>query len=85
MSPRGRTVWLDLIERRPTTVVVPSTDASIAALRPRWTLIEQHSALALASQPALDLANDKARTLALAAQVGIRTQVRHRGEPPRVP
>ena len=64
---------LDLIERRPTTVVVPSTDASIAALRPRRTLIEQRSALALASEPALDLANDKARTLALAAQVGIRT------------
>jgi predicted ATP-grasp superfamily ATP-dependent carboligase len=64
---------LDLIERRPTTVVVPSTDASIAALRPRRTLIEERSALALASEPALDLANDKARTLALAREVGIRT------------
>jgi len=64
---------LDLIERRPTTVVVPSTDASIAALRPRRTLIEQRSALVLAWEPTLDLANDKARTLALAAQVGIRT------------
>jgi len=64
---------VDLIEQRQTTAVVPRTDASIPALRPRWTLIEQRSVRGLASEPALDLANEKARTLALAVEIGIRT------------
>jgi predicted ATP-grasp superfamily ATP-dependent carboligase len=52
-------------------MVVPCHDGSIAALRPRRHLIEQKTALALASEAALDLAIDKRRTVTLARQLGI--------------
>ena len=64
---------LELLERRPASVVIPAMDASIAALRPRRERIEKEAALALASEAALDVANDKVRTMALADQLGFRT------------
>lgn len=53
-------------------VVLPAGDASIAALAPhRRRLAELGCALAIASDAALEIANDKARTLEVAAQLGI--------------
>jgi predicted ATP-grasp superfamily ATP-dependent carboligase len=63
---------LDLVRAYPTRVVIPSTDGSIAALRPWRSCFEEQAApLALASEAALDVANDKQRTLAEAAELGI--------------
>jgi predicted ATP-grasp superfamily ATP-dependent carboligase len=63
---------IDLASARPTRVVIPSMDGSVAALRPWRTCFAQHGvALALASEAALDAANDKERTLASAAELGI--------------
>lgn len=63
---------LNLVLERPTRVVIPSMDGSIAALR-RWRshFERRDVALALASDSALDTANDKQRTLAVAAGLGI--------------
>jgi predicted ATP-grasp superfamily ATP-dependent carboligase len=52
-------------------VLVPLHDGSIHSLRQRRTEVEQHVALALASEKALDVAVTKAKTLALAAQLGV--------------
>ena len=53
-------------------VVIPSMDGSIAALRPWRSSFERHNvALALASEAAFDVANDKQRTLAVADELGI--------------
>ena len=63
---------LDLVRAHPTRVLIPSGDGSIAALRPWRSCFEDQSAvLALASEAALDVANDKQRTLAAAAELGI--------------
>ena len=63
---------LDLVRAHPTRVLIPSGDGSIAALRPWRSHFErQAAALALASEAALDVANDKQRTLAAAAELGI--------------
>jgi predicted ATP-grasp superfamily ATP-dependent carboligase len=63
---------LDLVRAHPTRVLIPSGDGSIAALRPWRSCFErQAAALALASEAALDVANDKRRTLAAAAELGI--------------
>ena len=53
-------------------VVIPSMDGSIAALRPwRSSFERQDVALALASEAAFDVANDKRRTLEVADELGI--------------
>src|ERR1700722_1867949 len=63
---------IDLASAYPTRVVIPSMDGSIAALRPWRSCFEQYGiGLALASEQALDAANDKNQTLALAAELGI--------------
>ncbi len=63
---------IDLASALPTRVVIPSMDGSIAALRSWRSCFEQHDiALALASEAALDAANDKKQTLAAAAELGI--------------
>jgi predicted ATP-grasp superfamily ATP-dependent carboligase len=63
---------IDLASAQPTRVVIPSMDGSVAALRSWRSCFEQHGvALALASEAALDAANDKKRTLASAAELGI--------------
>jgi hypothetical protein len=63
---------IDLVSASPTRAVIPSMDGSIAALRPWRSCFEQHGVgLALSSEQALDAANDKNQTLALAAELGI--------------
>jgi predicted ATP-grasp superfamily ATP-dependent carboligase len=63
---------IDLACAHPARVVIPSMDGSVAALRSWRSCFEQHGiALALASEAALDAANDKKRTLASAAELGI--------------
>ena len=52
-------------------VLLPLHDGSIHALRRRRTQVEQHVALALAAEGALDVAATKVKTLALASQLGI--------------
>ena len=65
-------VLLDLVRTHPTRVLIPTMDGSIAALRPwRASFERQGVSLALASDAALDLANDKQRTLAAAAELRI--------------
>jgi predicted ATP-grasp superfamily ATP-dependent carboligase len=63
---------LDIVGAQPTRVLIPSMDGSIAALRPWRSSFERHDvALALASDGALDVANDKQRTLAVADELRI--------------
>ncbi len=63
---------IDLAVAQSTRVVIPSMDGSVAALRSWRSCFEQHGvALALASEAALDAANDKKSTLAFAAELGI--------------
>ena len=65
-------VLLDLVRAHGTRVLIPSMDGSIAALRPWRSSFEREGvALALASEAALDVANDKQRTLAAANELGI--------------
>ncbi len=65
-------VLLDLVRAQPTRVLIPTMDGSIAALRPWRSAFErQDVVLALASEAALEVANDKQRTLATAAELGI--------------
>lgn len=67
----GQTL-LDLVREYPTRVIVPSMDGSITALRPwRSSFERENVALAMASDEALEVANNKQRTLALAASLGI--------------
>ena len=63
---------LDLVRVNRTRVLIPSMDGSIAALRPWRSSFEREGvALALASEAAFDVANDKQRTLAAADELGI--------------
>jgi predicted ATP-grasp superfamily ATP-dependent carboligase len=55
----------------PADLIVPCHDGSISAIRARRREIERHTAVALASEAALDIAVSKARTLALARELGI--------------
>jgi predicted ATP-grasp superfamily ATP-dependent carboligase len=65
-------VLLDLVRDRPTRVLIPGGDGSIAALRPWRRRFEREGvAVALASEAALEVANDKYRTLAAATGLGI--------------
>jgi predicted ATP-grasp superfamily ATP-dependent carboligase len=62
---------LDMVKRHPVSVIFPASDQSIASLRPWRAQIERHARLALASEPALDIAVDKSQTLRLAGELGI--------------
>ena len=63
---------LDIVGQGSTRVLIPCMDGSIAALRPwRQSFEQQGVAVALASEAALDTANDKQSTLAVAAEHGI--------------
>ena len=63
---------LDLVGQQSTRVPIPCMDGSIAALRTWRQSFEHHGvAVALASEAALDTANDKQSTLAVAAEHGI--------------
>lgn len=62
---------LGLIDRHRVDMVLPCHDGSIEALRTRRSDIERKTALALASNRALDLAIDKRLTMGLARQLGL--------------
>ena len=63
---------LELVAHHPTRVLIPVMDGSIAALRPwRRRFENENVAVALASEGALNIANDKERTLALAQMLDI--------------
>lgn len=63
---------LAFVQQQRTTVVIPASDGSVAALRPwRDRLAAAGAQLALASEAALTVADDKARTLSLCTELGI--------------
>jgi predicted ATP-grasp superfamily ATP-dependent carboligase len=65
---------VEFVRANPTRVVLPTGDASIAALMPlRNQLATLGCVLAIASDAALEIANDKDRTLEIAAKLGIET------------
>lgn len=65
---------LEILAERPARVLLPSMDGSIAAIRPHRSSFEElNVALALASESALEVANDKGRTLEVANILGIPT------------
>jgi predicted ATP-grasp superfamily ATP-dependent carboligase len=62
----------DFVRAHPTRVVLPASDGAIAALIPvREQLAELGCLLALGSNAALEVANDKDRTLETASKLGI--------------
>lgn len=66
------TAVMEFVREHPTRVIIPGGDPTIAALIPRRDqLAELGSALALAPTYALEVANDKARTLEIARELGI--------------
>lgn len=63
---------VDFVRQHPTRVVLPAIDGSIAAVRPlRSQLAALGCVLALTTEDALAVANDKDRTLELAETLGI--------------
>jgi predicted ATP-grasp superfamily ATP-dependent carboligase len=63
---------IEFVRQHPTRVILPTGDATIAALTPmRAQFAALGSVLALAPDSALAVANDKARTLQVAAELGI--------------
>lgn len=63
---------LEFVRQHPTRVVLPTGDATIAALAPlRAQFAALGAMLALAPDSALAIASDKARTLQVAAELGI--------------
>jgi predicted ATP-grasp superfamily ATP-dependent carboligase len=62
---------LALLERTPARVLIASHDGTIALLRAHRAALERRLRLALASEPALAVAVNKERTLALAHRLGI--------------
>ena len=63
---------VELCRRRAPRSLIPCHDGSIEALRPRRSEVERVVGLALSAEPALDVAVDKTKTLALAEALGIR-------------
>jgi predicted ATP-grasp superfamily ATP-dependent carboligase len=63
---------VDFVREHPTSVVLPAMDGTIAAMTPRRAQLEALGCLlALPSDAALALANDKDRTLAIARDLGL--------------
>src|SRR2546426_1628779 len=60
-----------LLEHPGARVVIPSADGTIALLRRHRARIEQRARIALAGEPALTIAVNKERTLAVARRLGI--------------
>lgn len=67
--------YLDYLERAldrtGARVLIPSSDGTIALLRRYWQRLEQRTHIALAKEPALAIAVNKERTLAIAARLGL--------------
>jgi predicted ATP-grasp superfamily ATP-dependent carboligase len=66
---------LELVRRHRPLAVLVARDGTMDVVRPRRGEIEQSSALALAPEPALEVAVSKERTLALAERLGIAVPV----------
>jgi predicted ATP-grasp superfamily ATP-dependent carboligase len=62
---------LELLDRCPTDVVIPTSDRSVAVLRRHRDELTSRTALALASEPALSTAVDKRSTLDTARRLGL--------------
>ena len=62
---------LGVVEQTSANLVMPMQDGSLQALRARRSELERRVVLPLASESALDIAVSKARTLGLAAELGI--------------
>ena len=62
---------LALLDEHPASMILPAHDGSIEALRARRADLERRVALPLAGEAALDMAVSKARTMALATEMGI--------------
>jgi predicted ATP-grasp superfamily ATP-dependent carboligase len=62
---------LRLLDERPARMLLPASDGAIQALRLKRPEIERRTALPLAKEAALDIAISKARTLELAAELGL--------------
>ena len=63
---------VDFVRQHPTRVVLPTADGAIGAMMPwREELAQLGCVLALAPQSALEIANDKDRTLEVARRLGI--------------
>jgi predicted ATP-grasp superfamily ATP-dependent carboligase len=62
---------LRLLDEYPVRMLLPGHDGSIEAIRARRAEFERRTALPLGSEAALDIVVSKARTLALAAVLGI--------------
>ena len=62
---------LDTLDEHPARLVLPASDGTIHALRLRRADFESRTALALASEAALDIAISKSQTLALARELGL--------------
>jgi len=60
-----------LVDRHRPDVVVPTSDATVELLRRERAVLEGRTGLALADDAALEVAVDKERTLALAAELSI--------------
>jgi predicted ATP-grasp superfamily ATP-dependent carboligase len=60
-----------ILERAQVDVVVASADATVALVREHRGRIERHAPVALARGPALDVAVNKERTLAVATGLGV--------------
>lgn len=75
-APEGSLEYLALLERWlaevGARVVIPAHDGTIALLRAHRSRIERSSRIAMAADDALAIAVNKERTLAVAAQVGLR-------------
>jgi predicted ATP-grasp superfamily ATP-dependent carboligase len=67
---------IGFLDRRGASVVVPTYDGSIEALRGRRSEIERRAAVALAPERALEIAVDKEKTLSVACELRIRTPSR---------
>jgi len=62
---------LALLDEQQPAMLLPAHDGSIKAVRTRRVDIERRTALALASEAALDIAVSKVRTLTLAQELGL--------------
>jgi predicted ATP-grasp superfamily ATP-dependent carboligase len=60
-----------LVDRLGARVLIPCHDGTVALVRPHRARLEQRARIALASEPALSVAVNKDRTLALAQRLGI--------------
>lgn len=67
----------EVLERTGARVLIPSADGTIDLLRRHRARVEQRVRIALAMEPALDIAVNKERTLAVARRLGLETPRTH--------